>query len=329
VLANLASLGDDVRSALLSRPRRELPARYLYDDLGSALFDAITCLPEYGLTRADARLIERHAAAIAAAAGLPAAVAELGSGSGYKTRPLLREIARRRGHPVSYYPIDISGAALESCRAQQEAQPDIARVHPICDSYLGGLGAVGAALRHPHRGPLLVLFLGSTIGNFSPPEAVSFLRSVRALMEPGDFVLLGADLVKPAARMLAAYDDPTGVTAAFNRNILGHLNRAFEGNFRLPAYRHLARYDSHARRIEMHLRASTRESVCLRSLGLEFTLEPGETIWTESSYKFRLPDLDALAADSGFETRSRWVDAEWPFAECLWRATPPNTQQRR
>ncbi|MCC6391407.1 MAG: L-histidine N(alpha)-methyltransferase [Bryobacterales bacterium] len=313
--SSLGEFAQDVLAGLARSGQRELPSKYLYDDLGSALFEAITRLPEYGLTRADERLLRAHSPGIAAALPPGAVVAELGSGSGKKTVSILESLQARTGHKPRYYPIDLSTSALNTCARELAS---CAAVTPIEASYLDGI-AQASALRTQSQ-PLLVLFLGSTIGNFDLSCAVEFLAALRSRLSPGDALLLGADLVKPVPQMLLAYDDPTGVTAAFNRNILGRINRELGADFNLTAYEHEARYHEPARRIEMHLRARSRQRVSIPNPGFRITIEPGETIWTESSHKFLLSDLDSLASRSGFRSILRWMDSQWPFAENLWSA---------
>jgi dimethylhistidine N-methyltransferase len=305
-----AEFAAAVRAGLLRNGQKTLPCRYFYDEVGSALFEAISVLPEYGLTRADARLIRAHAAEVAARLPGPLAVVELGSGSGAKTRWILEALACRE--PVSYFPIDVSPAALAACRRELEG---LAAVMPLHASYLQGLREA-----NERRTPglhFLALFLGSTIGNFDPVDAAAFLADVRAALIPGDAFLLGADLEKPERAMLLAYDDPAGVTAAFNRNLLARINRELGGDFAVSGYRHEARYDRARRRIEMHLRANAPQRVAIREAGIEVELRRGETIWTESSYKFRLPDLRRMAECSGFTCAAQWVDEAWPFSENL------------
>lgn len=309
--ATRAAFAADVRAGL-SLPQKQLPARWLYDEVGSALFEAICALPEYGLTRADERILIRHADEILACAGEVWRVAELGSGSGRKTRVML-EAAARLG-PVSYLPIDVSRAALERCEREMSGRAGIS-VRALEMEYLDGLRAIE---REGH-GRLLVLFLGSSIGNFDRAAALAFLQDVRAALAPGDLLLLGADLVKAPELLLEAYDDPIGLTAAFNRNVLARINRELEGAFDVRAFAHEARYDAGAQRVEMHLRATSRQEAEVRAAGLRVTVEAGETIWTESSYKFRMADLERLAHDSGFSVAARWCDAEWPFTEMLLR----------
>jgi len=294
----------EVRSGLL-KPHKELPSKYLYDELGSALFDAITVLPEYGLTRADQRILCRHAREIPLEF---ASVAEFGSGSGQKTRVILEALA-----PDHYFPIDLSTCALEKCRRQLSG---LARVDPIDATYLCGLDRVPR-----NGGNLLVLFLGSTIGNFDARCRADFLRQVRSRLREGDAMLIGCDLMKPVHVLMDAYDDPSGVTASFNLNLLGRINRELDADFDLRAFAHEARWNPAERRIEMHLRSRVDQSVVIRDADLVCAFRAGETIWTESSHKFFPEEIAAIASESGFEQEAQWIDEEWPFAESLWRCS--------
>ncbi len=303
-----------VRAGLTKTPQKELHSKYLYDELGTALFDAITHLPEYGLTRADARLLTEAAPELAAAFETRVSIAELGSGTGQKSRIILDAFARA-GKLGTFYPIDVSADALAVCVEQLGF---VYEVVPIHGAYLAGLTQAAEARRRGET--LLLLFLGSSIGNFERPCAREFLSEARDRLRPGDALLLGADLVKPAAQLTAAYDDPAGVTAAFNRNILGRLNRELGANFDLRAFAHEARYDERQRRIEMHLRSAADQVVSIPAAHLDVSFREGETIWTESSHKFYRPELDVMAQAAGFDVRAAWVDQEWPFAETLWIA---------
>jgi L-histidine Nalpha-methyltransferase len=301
----ITEFASDVRCGL-AKSQKELPSKYLYDELGSALFDAITVLPEYGLTRADERLLRRHSWEIPREFPL---VAELGSGSGRKTRAVLEPL----GGP-DYFPIDVSAPALERCSRELA---DLARVTPVAASYLEGLDQVQ---QHRNGGRMLLMFLGSTIGNFEPRCRMDLLHQVRARLREGDALLIGCDLVKPIDTMLEAYDDPSGVTASFNLNLLGRINRELGADFNQRAFVHEARYDASSRRIEMHLRAESDQTVSIPEAGVHCTIRCGETIWTESSHKFGLEEIDEMAAEAGFRPEAQWVDPEWPFAENLWRA---------
>src|SRR5437667_2919972 len=258
---------SDVRRDLSKTPQRELHSKYLYDAVGTALFEVITLLPEYGLTRADDRLIKAHAAEIVARLPAPPIVAELGSGSGRKTRWILEALSRRAY--VLYYPIDVSASALHACR-NELGTLDSVHIVDIETTYTDGLREVA---RRRSGEPLLVLFLGSTIGNFERGPAERFLREIRALLHPGDTLLLGTDLVKPMQQVLPAYDDPTGVTAAFNLNLLARINRELGGDFNLRNFRHEARYNHAEERVEMHLRSEVTQRVRIAAADFEFTMQ--------------------------------------------------------
>jgi dimethylhistidine N-methyltransferase len=292
--------------------QRELPSRYLYDELGTALFEAITLLPEYGLTRAELRLLSRHAEAIVEHLPPPVSVIELGSGSGRKTRWILEALANRE--PIAYFPIDVSAAALLKCQQELGHLGSVSMVG-LERSYLEGIQE--AAARRRANQTLLVLFLGSSIGNFDPRAAEQFLQDVRGHLKPGDALLLGTDLVKSVADMLLAYDDPTGVTAAFNLNLLARINRELGGDFVLRHFEHDVRYHDVHRRIEMHLRSTRKQTVSIRNADFAFTLNEGETIWTEACHKFRIEEIPGLARRTGFRSEAQWFDTEWAFAENL------------
>jgi dimethylhistidine N-methyltransferase len=300
----------------LRKPQKTLPCQYLYDALGSALFDAITLLPEYGLTRADERILKRCAPLLAERLAPVSEIVELGSGSGVKTRAVLEAFAPRQG-AIRYVPIDGSKAALDRCRAELGDVPGV-EIEVLVALYLEGLAR---ALREPRTRPALVLFLGGSIGNFEAEEAVRFLSEVRALLREGDALLIGADLEKDPEILLRAYDDGLGVTAAFNRNILARINRELDADFDLSRFRHEARWSDGQKRIEMHLRSVERQRVRVGALQSTFTFEKDETVWTESSHRFTLHLLKEIARRSGFKVAARWVDDEWAFAESLWVAT--------
>jgi L-histidine N-alpha-methyltransferase len=307
--AAVREFASDVRNGL-AKPQKELHSKYLYDELGSSLFEAITHLPEYGLTRADEGLLKRHAFDIAALIPSPVAVIELGSGVGQKTRHLLQAIG---GAALRYYPIDVSADALARCERDLS---DVADVHPLVQSYLDGM-ARATAERLPGES-FLVMFLGSTIGNFERKCALEFLRDLRRALVPGDALLMGADLVKDPNRMIVAYDDPTGVTGAFNLNLLGRINRELGGDFQLRDFEHQARWNQEQRRIEMHLRSRLNQTAFIAEADLRVNFRAGETIWTESSHKFQLPELNAMAEQAGFRVQEQWIDRDWPFVENLW-----------
>jgi len=306
----------DVREGL-EAPQKIVPAEYLYDSIGSALFDAITLLPEYGLTRAEERLLHSSSDEIADKLGPFVTVAELGSGSGRKTSILLEAIVRRQKN-VAYWAIDVSVSALQTCRNQVGALDGV-QVQTLESSYLVGLAKV--CRERPPSTSLLVLFLGSSIGNFSIEEMKRFLKRVRSELCPGDAILLGADLVKPRSQLLRAYDDPAGVTAAFNLNLLARINRQLHGNFKLEAFRHEARWRPDESRVEMHLVSLERQVVTIEGANCRATFQPGESIWTEACQKFTPEGLQSMARQAGFTPRDQWIDSEWQFAENLWIAT--------
>ncbi len=279
----------DVQTGLSQKGQKELPSKYLYDDVGSALFEAICALPEYGVTRADERLVRRHAGELAERMASPVMVAELGSGNGRKTRWILEKLSRRQ--PILYHPIDVSAAALRRCQQEME-HLDSVRVVGLQRSYLPGLREVVAS--RPPDTHLLVLFLGSTLGNFERPAAQEFIREVRETLRPGDGFLLSTDLEKSAQQLMLAYDDPLGVTAAFNLNLLARVNRELDGDFDLSQFQHLARYHARERRIEMHLRSTIEQTITIGKADLTVPLRREETIWTESSHKFNPQEVIQL-----------------------------------
>lgn len=313
IVTNLSfEFAADVRAGLTKSGQKELPSKYLYDDVGSALFEVISFLPEYGLTRADERLLRRHSGDIVDLLATPIAVAELGSGSGKKTRWILEALCRRQH--TSYYPIEISRTALAMCERELR-DIDSTSILGCEREYLDGLLEVAAKRRKGHH--LLVLFLGSTIGNFDRMAGLKFLNQVRRILEPGDSMLLGTDLEKSHAQMIAAYDDELGVTAAFNLNLLARINRELDGDFDLSQFSHVARFNRDVRSIEMHLRSKRKQRVTIPGSELVVEFVEGETIWTESSHKFTPGEVHRLAGNAGFRCQAQWIDEQWPFAESL------------
>lgn len=311
----LEEFAADVRAGLTRRGQKELPSKYLYDDIGSALFEVITLLPEYGLTRAEQRILAEHADSIAGQLASPVVVAELGSGSGKKTRLILEALARRQ--PTTYHPIELSHKALVMCTRELD-RIDSVSIVGYEREYLEGLSEVAERRRTNGRDEhLLVLFLGSSIGNFDRKPGEQFLRQIRQKLIPGDALLLGADLEKQVPTMVLAYDDPAGVTAAFSLNLLARINRELDADFDLRQFRHIASYNPADRRIEIRLRACTEQTVAIRGAGLSLTFRAGETIWTESAHKYRREQILEMARRAGFRCLDQWVDEEWPFAESL------------
>src|SRR5579864_5023264 len=302
----------DLRAGLTRPDQKELPSKYLYDEVGSALFEVISHLPEYGLTRADERLLRRYSQEIADRIEGPVAVTELGSGSGKKTRWILEAFCRRQH--TSYYPVEISRAALQMCE-RELSDIDSVSIVGFEREYLDGLLEVAARRKKDHR--LLVLFLGSTIGNFDRPAGERFLSEVRRILQRGDALLLGTDLEKSSSQLLHAYDDELGVTAAFNLNLLSRANRELGADFDLAQFAHVAKINCAERRVEMHLKSLAHQSVQIPAAELTVDFESGETIWTESSHKYAADEIPHMAANSGFTCDVQWIDEEWPFAENL------------
>ncbi len=311
-LRHVSAFAADVRESLTKPGQRELPSKYLYDEVGSALFETICVLPEYGLTRADARLLEKHAGEIVSKLPSPVQVAELGSGSGKKTRWILEALSQRQ--KTYYYPIEISPFALAACE-KELGQIDLVSIVGYEQPYLEGLRTV--AERRAEQDHLLVLFLGSTIGNFDRDAGETFLREMREILQPGDTLLLGTDLEKDVELQMQAYDDPAGVTAAFNLNLLAHINRELGADFDLSCFRHEALWNFAERRIEMHLRSTRRQTVHIPAASLRVMLDEDETIWTESSHKYQAEEIPEMAARTGFRCEGQWIDTEWPFAQNL------------
>ncbi len=309
-----------VRAGLASTPKR-LPPWLFYDETGSRLFDQITELPEYYLTRTERAILARHAGAmIAQAAGARSQrcprlrIAELGAGSAEKTRILLRAAVELQGS-VLYQPVDVSATALLAAQARIEREIPAVRVRPLAMDYTNGFAfePSGPGERR------LVLYIGSSIGNFEPEEAAHLLAKVRAQLHPGDGMLLGVDLVKDEQMLLAAYDDSAGTTAAFNKNMLARLNRDLGANFDPDAFLHRAVWNPGHSRMEMHLESRLAQRVQLAALDFVADFAAGETIHTENSYKYQPGQAEALLAGAGFAPASAWTDERGWFAVHLAR----------
>ncbi|MDP2340939.1 MAG: L-histidine N(alpha)-methyltransferase [Deltaproteobacteria bacterium] len=308
----MSDLDDAIRAGLRARPRR-LPSALLYDALGSALFEAITFLPEYELARADVALLLEHADDVIAALPGLIEVVELGPGGGRKAAVFVEPLRHRQ--MVPFTAIDVSRAALESCTQALSVLPGVF-VQPIEDTWIAGL-------RRAHRSPghrRLVLFLGSSVSNLDRSEAARFFVDVAGQLRPGDALLVASDLVKPLAQLLPAYDDALGVCAAFNKNVLVRLNREWGADFPLDAFRHRARWNAHARRVELHLEALW--PVTTSVLDLPVALDLGESLWTASSHRFSLDELHAWAEAAGFSVAEEWIYEPWAFAHSLFVVEP-------
>ena len=303
----------------LTQSPRQLPSRYLYDPLGSALFEAICRLPWYRITRAEERLLAQHGAEVLRHSMPLSRIVELGSGSGPKLSLLLEQ--RRPGfQPLHVHVVDLSAAALEATVQALASAPNV-DVTTHLASYEDGLKAIRENRRNGGRS--LVLFLGSNIGNYDRPGASALVHGLRGQLGAGDGLLLGTDLVKSERELLLAYDDPLGVTAAFNLNLLERINRELGGDFELAAFAHEAVWNADESRVEMHLVARSRQEIHIEAAQLTFTMHAGEQIWTESSYKYRPDDVRRLVEPAGFGVAAQWIDEEDGFALTLAQAVEP------
>jgi dimethylhistidine N-methyltransferase len=300
---------DDVLAGLQAEPKR-VPPKYFYDEVGSQLFQRITALPEYYLTRTETGILERHAGEIAKMIPPDAAMVEFGAGSSAKTRILLRAAP----HVAAYVPVDISGAYLAGQTAQlQEEMPNL-RVLPVEADFTKPFTLPEAL----GNGPRVGFFPGSTIGNFEPHEANALLRNAATLLGPGALFIVGADLVKDADVLTAAYNDEAGVTAQFNLNLLTRINRELGGAFDLSTFRHRACYNADQRRVEMHLVSLTRQKV--RACGKSFDFRRGETIHTENSYKYTVEAFRSRALGAGWTHAATFLDEKNYFSVHALRA---------
>jgi dimethylhistidine N-methyltransferase len=322
-VAGKPAIEEPVASAVLaglsSTPKR-LPPWLFYDAAGSRLFDEITTRPEYYLTRTERGILAEHADAMIAQAadGARLRITELGAGSADKTRLLLKAAAARQERVV-YEPVDVSASALDAARERIEREIGGVVVTPRVMDYTHGNGR-GLGLRRTGVGERrLVLYIGSSIGNFDPPEAMRVLRRVRAGLNAGDGLLLGVDLVKDEATLLAAYDDVAGVTADFNLNLLARLNRELGAEFYLESFQHRAVWNEAESRIEMHLESRIAQKVWLGDLDLAVEFAEGETIHTENSYKYRPGQAEKILAEAGFAAAGSWTDERGWFGVCLGR----------
>ena len=306
------ALARDVVEGLTSRPKR-LAAKYLYDALGSQLFEAICELPWYPITRGERALLVRERDAILARLDDPATLVELGGGNGEKLGILAAGLAEQ-GRAATIHLIDISATALARASQVVARHPSVVvRGHRA--SYADGLRAAVGELA-PDRAAM-VLFLGSNIGNLARDEADRFLAEIGAALRPGDNLLLGTDLVKPEEDLLLAYDDPLGVTAAFNRNLLVRLNGELDADFDLEQFKHRVVWNAQDSCIESYLVSQAEQTVCIPAAGCCVRFAEGETIWTESSYKYRADAVVDMAARAGFAYGAQWIEPGAAFALTL------------
>jgi dimethylhistidine N-methyltransferase len=309
----LAEFAAEVRHDLQLTPK-QLQSKYLYDALGSSLFEAICRLPWYRITRAENRLLRSHADEIVTALDTgPSTIVELGCGSGEKLAVLAGAL-QAAGGSARVHLIDISSQALEQTEQRLTRWQHVSVVGHQ-STYEVGLRR--AARARDGHGPMLVLLLGSNIGNFDTPAALSFLRRIRAVLQVGDLLLLGADLIKSERDLQLAYDDPLGVTAAFNKNLLVRINRELGGNFNLDAFHHRAAWNRAEQRIEMHLVSRAAQTAKIDAAGLSVSFDRGEYIWTESSYKYEADQIERMGVDCAFALRDQWIDHDARFALSL------------
>ena len=298
----LDSMAEDVRLGLTAEPKRLSP-KYFYDDAGSELFEQITCLPEYYPTRAERALLEESADELMRTVR-PQQIVELGSGSSIKTRVLLG-VNSAPEYLTQYVPFDVSRGIVEGAAEGLLLDFPFLSIHGVIGDFGHHLSKIPAA-----TGKRLVLFLGGTIGNLDPDERTAFLTQVAELLGPEDRLLIGLDLVKDPATIEAAYNDSAGVTAAFNRNILRHLNRELTADFDPDAFQHRAFFNEEESRIEMHLVPDDTQMVSIGTLGITIKVDPSETIWTESSYKFTKASLHRMLTDAGMQLDGFYTNDE-------------------
>ncbi|MBA4143668.1 MAG: L-histidine N(alpha)-methyltransferase [Nitrosospira sp.] len=305
----LSAIAGDVFDGL-SRTPKSLPPKLLYDERGSALFEQITCLPEYYPTRTEAGIFMMYAEEICSRLGRDVSVAELGAGTATKTRILLRSLVQRQS-AVNYCPLDVSATALQV--AKREVERDLETVC-VCP-YVGDFEDLTfLELQSP---PRVVLYIGSSIGNLERDEAVRLLKNIARHLDSGDQLLLGADLVKNTDVLNAAYNDSAGITAAFNKNLLVRINRELGGHFELDAFCHVSFWNEQASRMELHLESRYRQSVRVDSLDMTLRFDQGERIHTENSYKYTMERLESLLQCGGFEVENTWTDPHCWFAVSL------------
>lgn len=307
-----SSLAEEVLTGLSASPKR-LPPKLFYDAQGSRLFEQITELPEYYLTRTERAIFERYADEIVAQAGGNLTLVELGAGSASKTRLLVEAVSRKQIR-VAFYPVDVSASALKQAVSTLNSHIRNLRVHPIIADYSHNVPLQSIP------GRKLVLFIGSTVGNFEADEAVQFLLRVRRSLQPGDALLLGFDMTKSPDLLHAAYNDAQGVTAQFNKNVLARINRELGGQFDLKAFEHVAFWNPEMSRIEMHLESRFDQKVWIRDLGMVFDFSAGERIHTENSYKYTPTSIAEMLQQSDFHLEKSWTDANKWFSAVLARA---------
>ncbi|HKV95077.1 MAG TPA: L-histidine N(alpha)-methyltransferase [Candidatus Angelobacter sp.] len=308
----VSPIAEEVMHGLGARPRC-LPPKLFYDAAGSQLFDQITETPEYYPTRTERAILRVFAGEMVRQTGNNLTLVELGAGSASKTQVLIQALLRRQLR-ADFYPVDVSSSALQGALANLNGHFPRLRVTPIVADYTHHLPDLKQL-----PGRKLVLFLGSTIGNFEPEEAEEFLRNVRGSLQKGDALLIGFDLIKDADVLDAAYNDAQGVTARFNKNMLVRINRELGGSFDVDSFEHVAFWNKKKSRIEMHLESQHEQTVWIEDLGRGFHFEQGERIHTENSYKFSLRLIRQLLRRGGFKLEKSWTDPQNWFCEALAR----------
>jgi len=311
-----ASFSDEVESGLTATPKT-IPCRFLYDNAGSKLFEEICAVPEYYVTRAEREILDARSDEIAARFSRPITLAELGSGNSAKTRLLIEAFLQRHGG-LRYVPVDISRAMLEDTALKLLARYAGLEIRAIAGEYHGGLRHVHAETGRPK----LIAWLGSNVGNFDRDEACSFLRRIRAALEPGDGLLIGIDLRKDRETLERAYDDSRGVTARFSLNLLSRINRELGGGFDLAQFRHRARYREDEGRVEISLVSRRAQRVAIEDLDLEVEFARDEAIFTEDAFKYSPDEIETLARDSGLRVDAAWMDRSERFRLNLFVPTP-------
>ncbi len=306
------AIAFEVYEGLTATPKH-LPSKLFYDEVGSAIFEQITELPEYYLTRTERSIFEENAADILHQAGPSMTLVELGAGTATKTCILIEELLRRQTRSL-FYPIDVSPSALELAVRQLGKEFPSLRVNPIVADYTGGVPALSRI-----TGRKLVLYIGSSIGNFEPPQAIRILRRIRQTLRSGDALLLGADYAKQSKILVPAYDDAQGVTASFNKNILARLNRELDADFNLDAWRHVALWNRRCSRMEIYLESHGEQTAFLPGLDLDVKFAAGERIHTENSYKYTDAMIDSILRESGFTLEHSWCDRKKWFGVHLAR----------
>jgi len=297
----------DVQAGLCQSPKR-LSCVYFYDHAGSMIFEQICRQPEYYCTRAEMEILKMYSSEIASLCSKPERIVELGSGSSVKTRILIEAFIDSE-NPISYYPIDISEEILIQSAKKLKQNYPLLKPHPIVASYEEGLGRLDST-----EGTTLLIWLGSSIGNYEPKSAAAFLQQICNRLSNGDRILIGIDLIKDPQILEAAYNDSAGITASFNLNLLARINRELGGNFRLEHFSHRAVFNPEEGRIEMYLVSNCEQTVYIEALDVTVSFSNRESIHTENSYKYGFDGIEALAHNSGMTLLHQWFDSKEQFS---------------